>query len=733
MSVVKSKRLTSMLVAMLTSSGIVVAQETLKSGTLNLVPASDLLLLANDDSDSVSLVSVAGQPQLLAELPVGKSPQNVVADQQGKMAFVSNRFDNTVSFIDIDTQSILGCLNVNPEPFGLVAGRNHLFIASEAGNTVEIVDLNSYRTVKRINTPAAPRGLALSADESTLYVSHFRSGELSVINTESRELETTITVSTDANLSQTITLDETSNRAYLPQTFSNSSNQALLFDTTVFPAVTVIDLDSRSHDRRSRISLDFADRPVSIPIDSVLDSQQRLLALNAGSNDISVINTLTGRGVAHLQTGANPRGIRLSKDQGRAFVSNSLDGTLQTIDLATLETESFTIVTDIPLSDSLLNGKQLFNSADREDLSRDQWIACATCHFDGEHDGRTWFFADGPRNTTSLLGIADTLPLHWSGDLDEIHDVEISVRDLQAGTGLVEGDANCDPACDEAAPNAGRSQDLDDLAAYIQSLEIGPSPKPANQEIPTESALRGREIFYLAETGCATCHKGPAFTDQLIHNVGTGTAPSEKKGPFFDTPTLRGLLKTAPYLHDGSADSLRAVLTTSNSEDLHGFTSQLSEGELDDLVSFLESLPIDSSQLPDTSNNCSLTMPDQSASLELELNRASFSPAQQFQLQAAIEGDGTADLYVAIVMPGGDFVTLSAEGSISPPNQLIPYWVSREVSRENPLSILDITLPQDLVMGTYQAISLLTRSGVDPLDPEYWLGSSSLKFYVTSE
>ncbi len=111
--------------------------------------------------------------------------------------------------------------------------------------------------------------------------------------------------------------------------------------------------------------------------------------------------------------------------------------------------------TQIPLAPDVLNGKILFNSSARGDLARDAWVSCATCHFDAEMDGRTWLFRDGPRNTPSLLGVGETLPIHWSGDLDELADVESTIRIMQAGTGLAPGPSNCDPACDQAPPTRG--------------------------------------------------------------------------------------------------------------------------------------------------------------------------------------------------------------------------------------------------------------------------------------
>jgi cytochrome c peroxidase len=61
-------------------------------------------------------------------------------------------------------------------------------------------------------------------------------------------------------------------------------------------------------------------------------------------------------------------------------------------------------------------------------------------------------------------------------------------------------------------------------------------------------------------------------------------------GRAFDTTSLRGIRGTAPYLHDGSAATLRDVLVTRNSQDRHGRTSHLTELELVDLIAFLRSL-----------------------------------------------------------------------------------------------------------------------------------------------
>ena len=66
--------------------------------------------------------------------------------------------------------------------------------------------------------------------------------------------------------------------------------------------------------------------------------------------------------------------------------------------------------------------------------------------------------------------------------------------------------------------------------------------------------------------------------------------PTDKATDTFDTPTLVEIWRTAPYLHDGSAATLREVLTVKNSNDQHGKTSQLTQQQIDDLAEYLLSL-----------------------------------------------------------------------------------------------------------------------------------------------
>ncbi len=134
--------------------------------------------------------------------------------------------------------------------------------------------------------------------------------------------------------------------------------------------------------------------------------------------------------------------------------------------------------------------------------------------------------------------------------------------------------------------NQGRSYELDALAAYIDSLQV-----PERLYTLNAAEERGRLVFESPVTECADCHPAPLYTNLYAYDVGTADGPGEWFGPQIDTPTLRFLYDSALYLHDGSAPTLRDVLTTANPHDAHGTTSHLTAQEVDDLIAFLLALP----------------------------------------------------------------------------------------------------------------------------------------------
>jgi len=310
--------------------------------------------------------------------------------------------------------------------------------------------------------------------------------------------------------------------------------------------------------------------------------------------------------------GSAPDGLVLLPD-GRLFVNAFLSREVVVYDMsASLASADHaapdplariaTVATE-PLSPQLLLGKQIYYNAADKRMGHAGYWSCASCHFGGFSDGRVWDFTDrgeGLRNTKSLLGIRGAQGegrVHWSGNMDEIQDFERDIRESFDGAGFM-ADADYDARKGPGgifdalgAPSAGLSPELDALSAYITSFDdVGRSPFRNPDGSFTKDALAGRQVF--AKAGCVPCHSGPDFTDSpqnVLHDVGTLLPSSGMRlgAPLtgIDTPTLKGLWQSAPYLHDGRAATLQDVFAFTG--DKMGVTSNLTNTELDQLVRYL--------------------------------------------------------------------------------------------------------------------------------------------------
>jgi cytochrome c peroxidase len=111
-----------------------------------------------------------------------------------------------------------------------------------------------------------------------------------------------------------------------------------------------------------------------------------------------------------------------------------------------------------------------------------------------------------------------------------------------------------------------QEEDEDAFARYKQLLA------ESEAHPMSESAKRGRDLFFSDKGGCSACHVGANLTDEKYHNLGVGMDAAEPdlgryvvtgveadKGAF-KTPTIRNIAQSGPYMHDGSQKTLEEVV-----------------------------------------------------------------------------------------------------------------------------------------------------------------------------
>jgi DNA-binding beta-propeller fold protein YncE len=599
----------------------------------------------NQDSNTIT-ISDANTFTKTKEVASGKRPRNL-AKAPNNQIWVTNQDDATISVYSDKGDAVKTiALPYASQPFGIVFSPDKLsaYVTLQATGKLLKLDVNG-NIVSSIPVGPSPRAIAVSNDSKRIFVTRFispeKQGEVVEVDAASFSIKRKINLAEDPgpdnesggrgvpNYLNGIAINPSGTEAWVIGKKDNvlrgkyRDGQTLTFESTVRSIACKIDLNSNTELLNNRIDLDNRDSPTDIVFSNLGDYA---FVTTQGNDLVEVRDAYKGVSVAVVEnSGAAPSGIVLSPDGNKLFVNNFISRSVSVFDVSEVVKsisnkiiklgEIKTVTTEL-LSAEVLKGKKIFYSSE-DRMSQGNYISCASCHADGGQDGRAWDFTErgeGIRNTTTLVGSAGMGQgrVHWSGNFDEIQDFENDIRNAFKGKGFM-SDKDFETTSDPLGnAKKGLSPDLDALAAYVTSLsKYENSPYKKENGSLTNDAVSGKSIFENLQ--CATCHTGNNFTDSernLLHDVGTiNIASGGRRGkPLLgiDTPTLRGIWNTAPYLHDGSVNTLEEVFTTKNKENKHGDTSNLSRTEIGQLVAYLKQL--DGNTPASTSEGVTLTL-----------------------------------------------------------------------------------------------------------------------------
>jgi len=579
---------------------------------MDIHPYGKLLAVANPDCGTVTLIDLSTKKKL-AEIPVGKKPEGVSFVGSNDTLVVTLFAEDTLVVVDTTQQKVIKRISCADEPYGVVssASGDRVYITHDYPGLVSAWDTRTWTNTSNFHVAPFVRGLAISPDEKSLFVTGFYNGRLHKIDLETAKIVDQWKGHSTDNLSRSVVLNPKRQKAYLPHI--RSRIEVIDGSGSIFPQITVYSTDSEtSGSRRTSIAMDTFNGVLVVtnPWEAAITPDgSGLFVVYSATDDMNACKVIDddykeieGRG-GPIPVGKNPRAVRVSPDGKTAWVYAAMDFSVNGFDIQSLRNVARIKTCETLPDERWVLGKYLFGSA-KNPMSGPRWVSCFSCHPDGLTDGRVWHNPEGLRKTPAFFGMAHTHPLHWSADRDEVQDFEYTIRGrLMQGHGLINGPIPQKRGFEPTERNAnlaGKSEDLDALAIYSNSFEVETlSPHALESGKLNEKAQRGKIHFENPAVGCVTCHQGPYYTDSTLavpklHDVGTGLDDkSERMGPKYDTPSLIGVYRTAPYLHHGKAPTLMDVLTTSNKGDRHGKTSNLKKAELEELVEFLKALPFE--------------------------------------------------------------------------------------------------------------------------------------------
>lgn len=483
-----------------------------------------------------------------------------------------------------------------------------LYVANRFSNSISVVDPQKRSCIARLPVIREPKSVKVSPDGSLLAVANhlplqrgtdsYITTRVSLFRTGSWELITHAPVQNGAQLAEDLCFSPDGKYLYLTHIISQYAQPANKIDWGWINSNALSIYETADPQHPTTISLDEGTEGAANPCGiSVSADGSKLLVALSGVHQLYVIN----REALHQELDS-PEGAYLKKQEsegfgslsgrfyllptisvrlplagrgpryvveagGKAWVTTYFSGRLERVDLAAPFGSEAVVLGDEPPMNAVRRGELSFADAS---ICYQGWQSCISCHPDGRADGVNWDQmndgADNPKNTKSLLFSHVTPPSMITGIRA---DAPLAVRKGLAFS-LFSNRTS------EVAP---------DIDSFLMAMRPIASPYLVDGSL-SEQALRGKGHF---ETlGCARCHSGTYYTDQKLHNVGSGR--SEYENAAFDTPGLQELWRTAPYLYDGRALTLREAMVTENSEGRHGKVSDLTASEQEELIYYLLSI-----------------------------------------------------------------------------------------------------------------------------------------------
>lgn len=263
-----------------------------------------------------------------------------------------------------------------------------------------------------------------------------------------------------------------------------------------------------------------------------------------------------------------------------AIALNENSRNFSVIALSTQTVSATVAASGAAVNDAVVRGQKFFATGlGRWSFKGQGWNSCTSCHPDGLTDNVTWFFARGPRQTTSLDGTygdkkdaTKRRVMNWTGIFDEVHDFELNTRGNSGGIGAVvwktstpasaedriifDGAATTGAQKPSATPQAGLNgavssmvtgvtgtcadgdttcnksvlKDWDEIDLYVQKLR---APRRATN-LDAAKVTAGEALF--KANNCAACHGGSTWTISRVFY-----APNETNN------AVAGLLRTREY------------------------------------------------------------------------------------------------------------------------------------------------------------------------------------------
>ena len=502
-----------------------------------------------------TVVKLSEGLDVLSAAEVGHTPSDlVVIDDKG---YAANRFSGTVSVLSLSDMKVTATVEIDGrEPIALAAVGTDVYVACHLPDE--------------------------STEESVM------SANINVISSATDEVTKTIPMVNGSSGVKDICVDPVGERIYISHIVGRYAYPTTQLDRAWINSNCFTVLDVESKEILCTVLLDEVDQGAANPwgitvsadgstlcvalsglheimLVDAAEMNARIQAVNEQESDALVGSLSSIVDYLPFLNGCRQRitvgeGVRsITEKDGVLYCGNYFDGSVSTVDLAIGVTRTLRFI-DQPEPSEVRMGQMLWSDANN---CYQRWQSCNSCHPDAVVDGFNWDnlndgIGGGGKSARSMLYSHRTPPVMSTGIRPS---AEVAVA---AGMKFIQF-------------NTLSEENLAMIDEYLKYLYPQSSPALNRDGTLTESATAGKVLF---EKNCASCHPAPLYTDNNLYDVGTKHFSGDSG--VYDVPTLNEVWRTAPYLHDGSLNTIEEVVRL--------FAKDLTDTEVGQLADYVRSI-----------------------------------------------------------------------------------------------------------------------------------------------
>ncbi len=263
-----------------------VANVGVHDSTIRLTPDQKFAWVANNGSSTISVIDTTSDKAINVFYPGGNGPNDIYFSADGKEAYVTCEFDDTLSVIDPTTFTTIATLDTGNMPSFITGIADKLFVSNFGDGTVSVLNKATRQSIATITVGLGPLGLSATKDGKWLFVACHSANQIAIIDVDN--LQVTARIPTQPGPSQVLV---------------HPGQEYAIVTTDGIGSVQKLDLKTNQIVKTIPLAQDAGTQGAAFT------NKGLLLVTNTGSSTITIVDSDSGVVVCSVAVPFAPKGI----------------------------------------------------------------------------------------------------------------------------------------------------------------------------------------------------------------------------------------------------------------------------------------------------------------------------------------------------------------------------------------------------------------------------------------